>query len=555
MQRPATRDLVSPVALNPDAIGETRPDPSGIQIKMKWVTPKLLRNTAMQLSLINPAQHKQLFLDDYAIDKTLNIKRTLHQPKKCGPVIRPDRSQGQTSLQSRSAPQWNSEKRTWEWWYWASVPVEPYGEHRDASISLTHYATSTDGVHWEVPSLELYEWRGSKDNNIAPIISGSKATCDPRTGHRNLYHIIRDERDPDPQRRYKGLFDARNRFLGVSPDGFHWTMLDAPPIPSQDESHFTYDEISEQYITMVKQPTEWGRSVWLATSKDFVTFTEPQLILHSDEIDKENRKKRVREVVETPAYITPPIVDNTDYIAEVYQMAVMPYEGIYIGFPGLFNPFGACPPPQMNYTRINQVELAVSRNLYHWERVADRAVFIGVDPWDGENYGTNQNLLTGRPHVHDNREIWIYYNALRFPASRKLYRMYNRNKELYRLDIDPELFDDSGALCLAKLRLDGFVSLDAEEVGTVTTKPFMLNGENLYVNAEAKWGEVRAEILDAETMRVQASFSTPQSIPLKGNHLSERMAWEGQPEMAFEKSVRIRFVLWQARLYAFWLGA
>jgi hypothetical protein len=33
------------------------------------------------------------------------------------------------------------------------------------------------------------------------------------------------------------------------------------------------------------------------------------------------------------------------------------------------------------------------------------------------------------------------------------------------------------------------------------------------------------------------------------------MAWEGQPEMAFEKSVRIRFVLWQARLYAFWLGA
>ena len=44
--------------------------------------------------------------------------------------------------------------------------------------------------------------------------------------------------------------------------------------------------------------------------------------------------------------------------------------------------------------------------------------------------------------------------------------------------MDPEILDDGGALSLAKLRIDGFVSLDAEEAGTITTKPFMLNGED-----------------------------------------------------------------------------
>ena len=124
-----------------------------------------------------------------------------------------------------------------------------------------------------------------------------------------------------------------------------------------------------------------------------------QLIFHSDEIDHQNCRRRVREVIENPAYITPPVVDDVDYIAEVYQMAVMPYERCYFGFPVLCNPFGAQPPPQKNFTRINQVELAFSRNPLHWDRVGDRMPFVGIDPWDGVNYGTSQNLLCGRPIV------------------------------------------------------------------------------------------------------------------------------------------------------------
>ena len=496
----------------------------------------------MDLQLIEPHKHRQLFVDDAALEtgggaQNHGWTRTMHPPKKCGPVIRPDLSRGQRSLQSRSAPQWNPEKGVWEWWY--------FGEH-------VYYATSTDGENWDRPSLGRYEWEGSKENNIAD---------DPGSGEtQRLTHVLRDEAEDNPQRRYKALFtrrsviNASSRFLATSPDGFDWTILDRPPIPSSDECHFTYDEFGQQYLALVKHGTEWGRSVFLSTSKDFEQFTEPQLIFHSDELDRENCRRRVREVIENPDYITPPIVDDVDYIAEVYQMAVMPYEGCYFGFPGLFNPFGAIAPPLGNFTRINQVELAFSRDLHNWDRLGDRQVFVGLDRWDGESYGTSQILLTGRPVVRpDLGEIWVYYNALRMPGNREQYQQLDRNRELFRLNVDLELFEDGGALSLAKLRLDGFISLDGGEAATITTKPFMLRGEEVYINVDAKWGAIFAEIVDGETMKRFPGGFTVIAEPVSGDHRRAKIIWQGEHDRVFERPVRIIFDLHQTRLYSFWL--
>ena len=110
-------------------------------------------------------------------------------------------------------------------------------------------------------------------------------------------------------------------------------------------------------------------------------------------------------------------------------MAVMPYQGLYIGFPLIFNPAGAIPPPHGNFTGLNQVELTVSRDLLHWERVADRALFLGIEPWDGLNFDTAQILLTGRPMVRDD-EIWIFHVAYRYRGPRELYLAAKQEIEL-----------------------------------------------------------------------------------------------------------------------------
>jgi hypothetical protein len=474
------------------------------------------------MDLIDPKKHRQLFLDDHGLILNQTTTRTLHPPQKFGPLI-------SGGVQSRSAPIWNPEKNIWEWWYMGQG---------------ARYATSKDGEHWEKPHLGLYAWEGSKDNNIA---------CDPEGP--GMYHIVRDERDPDPGRRYKALFSSSDRRAGVSPDGFHWTMLDSIAIPSQDESQFTWDPYTEQYLALVKQQTEWGRSVWLSTSKDFTTFTDPVLIFHSDEIDRENRRQRVRKIIEDPAYITPPLLDDIDYIAEIYNMAVLPYQGLYIGFPTVFNPFGAIPPPATNFTRINQIEMAVSRDLYTWDRVADRTPFIGIEPFDGQNYGTSQLLMSGPPIVRDDGEIWCYYNALRMPGSIEMYRRFNRCKELFRLGIDQRHFDDAGALSLAKLPRDRFVSIDGDEIGTIITRPFYWRGEDLCINADARWGEIYAEIQDAESGRPHPGFWVPgeEPPPFTGDSLGAKFTWKHPHDLNFEKPVRLKFYLHQARLFSYWL--
>ena len=174
--------------------------------------------------------------------------------------------------------------------------------------------------------------------------------------------------------------------------------------------------------------------------------------------------------------------------------------------------------------------------------MADREVFIGVEPWDGVNYATSQVGMCGQPHVHENREIWVYHIASRFRGP----------KEIYPEEYHP-YFDDAGAIYLAKLRLDGFVSLDAGRQGTVVSKPFAPSGGGLQVNVEAQRGEVRAEVLDGETMEPLPGLSASQCDPLSGDHLDGRLTWGDAALPRRERPVRVRFLLRDASLYAFWL--
>ena len=497
---------------------------------------------------MDPGQHKQLFLDDFAIESMLGVTRRLHPPKKYGPVLRP--SGDQVTVQSSSSPQWNPDKGLWEWWYTPQYDTPMYqGPGATWEGVQPHYATSTDGLDWQEPSLGLYEWRGSRDNNVAyhsqlDFLRRRGLRNPPDIGERRLAHVIRDEHESDSARRYKGIFSDQGnsgRYPGVSPDGFSWTFPHVPPVPSNDTSSFIYDDIKDQYVLTVKQNTEWGRSVWLSTSQDFVHFTGPKLILHTDEIDRENRRRRVEEIVEDPAYLSPGTVDEeADYIAQLYEMPLLTYEGLYIGFPLLFNPAGP-DLPQMNFIGLNQVELAVSRDLYQWDRVADRALFIGVEPWDGSSHDTMQVAVSGSPIVRD-QEIWVYYEGHRF---RGMPESYDDKYASY--------FNDRGVLSLAKLRLDGFVSLDAEREGTVVTKPFILNGGTLTVNTEAQGGEVRAAILDAESMEPLPGLAESDCDAIRADTLEGRFTWKGSPTMVAERPVRARFTLQNAKLYAFWL--
>ena len=113
--------------------------------------------------MIQPQSFKQLFLDNDAIEKMYGLRRTLNQPERMGPGMRPDRSRNQVSLRSTDSPKWNSEKSVWEIWYHSGY-VDP-GSGDIGQRYRTHYAVSADGLNWDRPSLGFCEENGSKDNN------------------------------------------------------------------------------------------------------------------------------------------------------------------------------------------------------------------------------------------------------------------------------------------------------------------------------------------------------------------------------------------------------
>ena len=69
---------------------------------------------AQQEEVVVPTGERQLFLDNYVIAELNNLTRTMHKPDKKGAVIKPSRSEGEASLQTRSAPAWDPEAQAFK---------------------------------------------------------------------------------------------------------------------------------------------------------------------------------------------------------------------------------------------------------------------------------------------------------------------------------------------------------------------------------------------------------------------------------------------------------
>ena len=109
---------------------------------------------------------------------------------------------------------------------------------------------------------------------------------------------------------------------------------------------------------------------------------------------------------------------------------------------------------------------------------------------------------------------------------------------------------------LARLRRDGFVSLDAgPEPGRVTTRPLTFAGRSLFVNADvAEGGWVRAAVLSADSEPLDA-YSLEDGVAITADTTRGRIAWKKAQHLAVADGdhVRLVFELKNAKLYSFWI--
>jgi hypothetical protein len=487
---------------------------------------------------------KHLFLDDFHIQRIDNLARKMHQPERFAgsALIRPEYRWENLTCQIRNTPVWDPEAGLYKMIYAGKAEVLEQELEVDQTGNAPKtiavcYATSEDGVNWEKPFLGIYDYRGLNWNGT-------------RIGtENNIIHVgdslftVYDPNDDDQSRRFKGVI-YRDGALHptASPDHVHWQELGYPPCPTADQSHFTYDAEIGVFIATVKHRGPYGRSWYVTTSDDFKNWSEQLLVFHADQVDQENGFERLQRFFDDPAYLTPVYNRPEEWRTDVYNYPVFPYEGLYIGMPVMHHWSGKHPPLYENVDSRKSVELTCSRDLINWERVANRAPFQELAPVeDGSNYDTGQIQNSNGPIVRGDK-LYFYYSGLRARSSTVAESM-NRGGL------------DAGAICMARLRIDGFVSLKGGiEPGSLVTEPMQIDARQLHVNIDAWRGQVRAEILESSEDRALAGFSLNDCIPASVDHVDVVLRWQGHEDLSSlqGRTVRIRFSLLRGEIYAFW---
>ncbi len=216
----------------------------------------------------------------------------------------------------------------------------------------------------------------------------------------------------------------------------------------------------------------------------------------------------------------------------------------YIGTPALYHAIARVP-NYPNTIGFHLVQLVSSRDLKTWRRQGDRRAFIGSSPTGAGAYDVTQIIGPSYP-LERGDELWFYYTGLKYRGTFTYVGKYPDGRNV----LIPGLEADTGAICLAVLRRDGFVSLDAGETeGTLLTKSFALPAGKLWVNLDAPEGDLRVEVLDAEG-KVRGV-----SGRLKGDLKQAEVSWQsGDISGLSGQSVSLRFRVRQARFYSYWFS-
>ena len=509
-------------------------------------------------TMLDIGHSKQVFVDDLVIESVENVCRTWHQPTRVeNPVIVRDRPWEQITYFTFNGsrvvrdPKDGIFKCVYQIWNRGKTPHDPPAFH-------LLYAESEDGLHWRKPELDVFQHDGRDTNIVIPNAYGMTYILDPH--------------EEEAARRFKAiylsylpkkLFESSWKVMAAtSEDLRHWNDLPERPQMGRsgskmdDSNALSYDPFGRIFILNMRHydmyaiarnldnpeleawticppyyPLDWRRinkrRIWQTESADMIHWSEPY------------------------AALTPE--DGEDGLDETYY-GFYPFAagGVQMGFLNT-----------MSYVSNEMgVRLVYSRNGKTWHHLNKRQPFLtprGEGHWDAY-----MATITHEP-IRVGDELFIYHGG----SSNHHDWWISGARE--GLDV-PEVTDPDGvnyALGLAKLRVDGFVSLDAGPTrrGILVTRPLISEGRRLRANLRCYGGgSIAAEIVDLRD-QVIPGFSRQECDIFRGDSVEHTFSWNGRTEMPsvpeetapypapeFERFRKIRFFMEKAELYSFALA-
>ena len=457
-----------------------------------------------------------LFVDDFLVERLDKVWRSLGRGRKPAenPIIKPDRPwEGYLVLQPGSVI-YEPDQGIFQMWY-DTLPRKGNSDIQQ----FVCYATSKDGIHWEKPELNHIEFRGSKANNIVL-----------RWNNWN-HSVIRDPEDPDPNRLYKMLYWQTNErekcgiWAAFSPNGIHWIDFEKNPVvpcwATGDTFAVMKDPVSRKYWLYHKTSPGGPRKVSRLVSEDFIHWRDDRLVLEPDVHDRSG--------------------------TEFYGLSAFPYGSQTLGLLWVFH----------TNLQTMDVQLVSSRDGLAWDRSVYRRplIYLGYqrNQYAGNSFDSGMIWPITAPVVKDG-QVWIYYSGFD--------NLHNDFSE-----------DHTGQIGLARLRQDGFASLDATAEGSVLTRPLKFRGQTLRVNvvllgregdaSEApgqvnfndnpdQHGDLKVEIQDMAGIPIPG-YGAEESRLEATDQLHYTVSWPEKENLKEiqDRPVRLKFNLTRARLYSF----
>jgi len=376
------------------------------------------------------------------------------------------------------------------------------------------YAESTDGVNWEKPDLKLFAWHKEKPNNI---VIGRAERPEVETSAPCIVEV------PEPDKRgyrYLLMYRAKGRggsaINGIrligSDDGVHWDQESDTRIAhlhSDCHNTISFDPSRSEYVMFCRAKhifRAWGDNMFdTGASRRVARLGSPAL--WADWL-AERKPQTV---------LVPNEIDAATHFNFFYGMPTRHWAGIYWGF---LQPF-----------RMNDFlhsELAVSRDGFHFQRFAGRPKLVE----HGEEGAWDDEMILASPSwIEVGDEWWIYYNGWDGPHGTS---------------------DRTGAIGLAKVRKEGFVSMRGPQAGgVVCTRTILWPGGELVVNADASQGTLRVRVSD-ENRRPIKGLDYEDCEDFRDDSVAHEVTWKNRSmhELA-GATVRLEFFLQDADLYTF----
>ncbi|MCH2211221.1 MAG: hypothetical protein MK110_07950 [Fuerstiella sp.] len=392
------------------------------------------------------------------------------------------------------------------------------------------YAESHDGVRWVKPELGLVEFDGSVKNNIVFSAATLKeVAADP--GHVAVFKDTNPHCPPDA--RYKAVVrsDSVPGLLAFrSADGFVFELMQREPVITKgafDSQNLAFwDGVRGEYRAYFRGLREGIRSIFTATSADFLHWTRPQRV----------------EFPGAPQ-------------EHIYTNQVIPYERaphIFTGFPMRYTDRGhvdstdKLPHPELRQLRasnhprygsaVTDGLFMTSRDGRHFHRWGEALIRPGAARTNAWVYGDNSaawGIVTTKSAVDKAPdELSMYVTEGYWTGSSLNVRRYS-------------------------IRVDGFVSVNAPlSGGALLTRPILFKGSRLTINySTSAAGGIWFEILDVDG-RPFEGFGQDECYEIFGDEIERTVTWKrGQDVSCLSgKAVRLRVVLRDADLYSFRFG-